>query len=99
MRMKPVFERSFPGYGAWVDGLPGACTQGATLEEARANLAEATVLGLETRRMIGDMDAAGLWPPARTDSGPHPSAVDFAPELPSLPAALDLRRGHYFSFR
>jgi hypothetical protein len=99
MRMRPVFERSFPGYVAWVDGLPGANTQGATLAETRANLGEAVLLVLETNRMIGAMAAAGLWPTARTPgSEPNPSAVDLLPDLPFLPAALDLCRGHYISF-
>ena len=100
MAMRPVFERSFPGYVAWVDGLPGAHTQGATLDEARANLADAVGLVLETNRMIGAMAAAGLWPPTRTPgSEPDSSAVDLLPDLPFLPAALDLGRGHYISFR
>jgi len=48
------------GYVAFAEELPGAITQGETLEEARANLAEAIQLVLEANReqsrieLIGD---------------------------------------------
>jgi len=43
------------GYCAYVEELPGANTQGATLEEARENLKDAIRLLLETRRdMLGE---------------------------------------------
>ena len=38
------------GYVAWVEELPGANTQGETLEEARENLKEAIQLILEANR-------------------------------------------------
>ncbi len=38
------------GYCAYVEELPGANTQGGTLEEARANLREAIQLVLQARR-------------------------------------------------
>jgi predicted RNase H-like HicB family nuclease len=38
------------GYIAYAEEVPGAITQGETLEEARANLAEAIQLVLETNR-------------------------------------------------
>ena len=44
MQQKPftaVFMKVPEGYIGFVQELPGANTQGATLEEARANLAEA----------------------------------------------------------
>lgn len=46
MRVQPtaVFQRVPEGYVGFVDGLPGANTQGTTLEEARANLQEAVQL-------------------------------------------------------
>jgi predicted RNase H-like HicB family nuclease len=47
------------GYVAFVEELPGANTQGETLEEARANLREAVELVLETRRALLDEDIAG----------------------------------------
>ena len=36
-----VFRKVPEGYSAFVEELPGANTQGATLEEARSNLREA----------------------------------------------------------
>jgi predicted RNase H-like HicB family nuclease len=42
-----VYERSGEWWAAWVEELPGANTQGATLEEARENLREAVALMLE----------------------------------------------------
>lgn len=44
---------------AFVEELPGANTQGATLEEARANLREAAELILETNRALAEEDLAG----------------------------------------
>ena len=47
-----VFRHVPEGYIAFVEELPGANTQGATLEEARANLHEAVALVLEANRML-----------------------------------------------
>ena len=47
------------GYIAFVEELPGANTQGATLDEARANLREAVVLVMEANRALADEDLAG----------------------------------------
>jgi predicted RNase H-like HicB family nuclease len=40
------------GYIAFVEELPGANTQGATLDEARANLQEAVAMILEANREL-----------------------------------------------
>lgn len=42
------------GYTAFVEELPGANTQGETLEEARANLAEAVAMVLEANRQLSE---------------------------------------------
>jgi predicted RNase H-like HicB family nuclease len=42
------------GYIAFVEELPGANTQGATLEEARDNLQEAIDLVLEANRTLAE---------------------------------------------
>jgi predicted RNase H-like HicB family nuclease len=42
-----VYQRSGDWWAAWVEELPGANTQGATLDEARENLREAVALILE----------------------------------------------------
>lgn len=46
--------------GAIVEELPGANTQGATLEEARENLREAVELTLEANRALAEEDLAGI---------------------------------------
>lgn len=45
-----VFQKDKDGYTAFVEELPGANTQGDTLEEARENLREAIQLILEVNR-------------------------------------------------
>jgi predicted RNase H-like HicB family nuclease len=52
MKFTAVFEKVAEGYIAFVEELPGANTQGATLEEARANLKEAVELVLEANRTL-----------------------------------------------
>lgn len=52
IRLTAVFRRVPEGYIAFVEELPGANTQGATLEEARANLQEAVQLVLEANRTL-----------------------------------------------
>ncbi len=47
-----VFQKVPEGYIGFVEELPGANTQGATLEEARENLEEAIALVLEANRML-----------------------------------------------
>jgi len=44
------------GYIAFVEQLPGANTQGATLDEARTNLKEAVALVLEANRVLVSED-------------------------------------------
>jgi predicted RNase H-like HicB family nuclease len=52
MQLTAVYRRVPEGYVAFVEELPGANTQGATLEEARANLVEAVELVLDANRML-----------------------------------------------
>jgi predicted RNase H-like HicB family nuclease len=47
MPFTPIFEKVPEGYIGYVEELPGANTQGATLEETRENLKEAIQLVLE----------------------------------------------------
>ena len=56
MKLKPtaVFEQVPEGYIGYVEELPGANTQGSTLEEARTNLAEAVELVLEANRVLSE---------------------------------------------
>lgn len=54
-----VFQKRPDGYIAFVEELPGANTQGATLDEARANLAEAVQLILEANRALAEEELQG----------------------------------------
>jgi predicted RNase H-like HicB family nuclease len=59
MEFTAVFERVPEGYIAFVEELPGANTQGETLEEARANLREAIELVLEANRTLAEESIQG----------------------------------------
>jgi predicted RNase H-like HicB family nuclease len=59
LELTAVFRKVPEGYVAFVEELPGANTQGATLEEARANLREAVELILEANRALTEEDLAG----------------------------------------
>ena len=47
-----VFQQVPEGYIGFVEELPGANTQGKTLEETRANLQEAVALVWEANRLL-----------------------------------------------
>lgn len=47
------------GFVAFVEELPGANTQGETLEEARENLRDAVALVLESNRALAEQSLAG----------------------------------------
>ncbi|MGH8607179.1 MAG: type II toxin-antitoxin system HicB family antitoxin [Gammaproteobacteria bacterium] len=49
-----VFKKVPEGYVAFVEELPGANTQGNTLEEARANLDKAVMLVLAANRALAE---------------------------------------------
>lgn len=55
-----VFRAVPEGYIAFVEELPGANSQGETLEEARANLQEAAALVLEANRILAEEELAGV---------------------------------------
>lgn len=54
-----VFEQDGPWWIGYVEELPGANTQGATLGEARENLKEAVALILEANRELAEQEIAG----------------------------------------
>ena len=54
MYLTAVFEKIPEGYIGFVEELSGANTQGATLDEARANLTEAVELVLEANRTLAE---------------------------------------------
>ncbi|MBW3599410.1 MAG: type II toxin-antitoxin system HicB family antitoxin [Planctomycetes bacterium] len=59
MSFTAVFVKVPEGYVAFVEEIPGANTQGATLEEARENLKEAVALVLEANRELAERTLAG----------------------------------------
>lgn len=52
IKLTAIFKKVSEGYIAFVQELPGANTQGTTLEEARTNLQEAVELVLEANRVL-----------------------------------------------
>jgi predicted RNase H-like HicB family nuclease len=54
IQLTAVFEKVAEGYIGFIEELPGANTQGDTLEEARANLREAVELVLEANRQAAE---------------------------------------------
>ena len=52
MELTAVFQKVPEGYIAFIEELPGANTQGATLDEARSNLREAVELVIEANRQL-----------------------------------------------
>ena len=54
LKLTTVFQKVPEGYIGFVEELPGANTQGATLEEARENLNEAIELVLEANRILAE---------------------------------------------
>lgn len=59
MQLTAVFMKVPEGYIAFVEELPGANTQGETLEEARTNLQEAVAMVLEANRELAERSLAG----------------------------------------
>ena len=59
IQLTAVFQKIQSGYIAFVEELPGANTQGETLDEARANLREAVVLVLESNRALAEEELRG----------------------------------------
>ena len=61
MTLTTLFHEVPEGYIAFVAELPGANTQGATLEEARANLQESIALVLEANRELAEEALEGRY--------------------------------------
>jgi predicted RNase H-like HicB family nuclease len=59
MSLTAVYLKVPEGYIAFVEELPGANTQGETLEEERANLAEAVAMVLDANRVLSVESLAG----------------------------------------
>ena len=59
IRYNAVFEQIGDGWMGFAEELPGANTQGKTLEEARENLKEAIQLIVEANRELAQRHAEG----------------------------------------
>ena len=59
LTLNAVYLKVEEGYIAFVEELPGANTQGSTLEEARENLKEAVSLVLEANRTLAEESVKG----------------------------------------
>lgn len=58
-RFTAVFEQDGEWWVGFVEELPGANTQGRTLEEARENLKEAISLVIEANRELARRETSG----------------------------------------
>jgi predicted RNase H-like HicB family nuclease len=54
-----IFEKAGDWYIGYVEELPGANTQGKTLQEARENLREAIELILRSNRELAEKELSG----------------------------------------
>jgi predicted RNase H-like HicB family nuclease len=54
LKLTKVFQKVPEGFIGFVEELPGAHTQGETLEEVRNNLEEAIMLILEANRALAE---------------------------------------------
>jgi predicted RNase H-like HicB family nuclease len=59
MKLTAVYMKVPEGYVAFVEELPGANTQGETLEEARVNLQEAVTMILDANRELAEQSLDG----------------------------------------
>jgi predicted RNase H-like HicB family nuclease len=59
-KLTAIFQKSPYGYIGYVEELPGANTQGGTLEETKKNLIEAIQLVLAANRQLAEEDLKGI---------------------------------------
>lgn len=59
IKLTAVYEKVKDGYIGYVEELPGANTQGATLRETKRNLKEAIELVFESYRQLNEEERAG----------------------------------------
>jgi predicted RNase H-like HicB family nuclease len=59
MKLTAIYMKVPEGYVAFIEELPGANTQGETLEKARENLREAVAMVLEAYRAMAEQSMEG----------------------------------------
>jgi len=59
MSFTAIFQKVAEGYIGFIEELPGANTQGRTIEDVRENLHEAAFLILEANRGLAEEEIAG----------------------------------------
>ncbi|MFH0988490.1 MAG: type II toxin-antitoxin system HicB family antitoxin [bacterium] len=59
VKFNMVFQKVPEGYIGFVEELPGANTQGATLEEVRSNIKEAIEMVLDANRRLAEKSIKG----------------------------------------
>jgi predicted RNase H-like HicB family nuclease len=59
LSLTAVYRKVPDGYVGFVEEIPGANTQGATLEDARKNLSEAVGLVFEANRQLAEEELRG----------------------------------------
>jgi predicted RNase H-like HicB family nuclease len=59
VKLTAVYEQVPGGYIGYVQELPGANTQGVTLEETRTNLNEAVRMVLQANRELAEQELKG----------------------------------------
>jgi len=59
MKLTAIFQKVPEGFIGFVEELPGANTQGATLDEVRHNLNEVVELVLEANRALSEESIQG----------------------------------------
>ena len=60
MKLTAVFKKVPEGYIGFVEELPGANTQGKTLEETKENLQEAIAMTFEANRVLTEESIAEM---------------------------------------
>ena len=59
-KLTAIFQKVSEGFIAFIEEVPGANTQGSTLDEARENLSEALALVLDANRQLAEESIAGI---------------------------------------
>jgi len=54
LKFTAVYMKVAEGFVAFIEELPGANTQGATLDEARENLKEAAAMVMDANRVLAE---------------------------------------------